>query len=156
MTPKKTFYTYENMHGDLLEIIRAIYEDCWRPDIILAIGRGGYIPGVYMSQWYDIPLHAYHYSLRDIERIDRFNPDLIEACKNKKVLIVDDICDMGSTFASIKSVLDQLDCDSKFACLIYNIGEENFEPDYWGKEINKKEESTWIVYPWENWHLPRS
>lgn len=148
---KKQIYTIENMKGDLLEIIRSMNEDNWSPDIILAIGRGGYIPGVYISHWLNKPLHAYHYSLRDLERRDRFNPDLIEACSNKKVLVIDDICDVGSTFASIKAVLDQLKAESRVSCLIYNIGEKNFEPNYWGTEINKVENPVWISYPWENW-----
>lgn len=151
----KTFYTYEDMHGDLLEIVRSMDEDNWKPNNILAIGRGGYIPGVYMSQWLNKPLHAYHYSLRDLGRQDKFNPDLIAATRDKKVLVIDDICDNGVTFASISDVLKgQLNSDAKFACLIYNLGENHFEPDYWGREINKREKSEWIVYPWEEWHRP--
>lgn len=147
----KRFYTNKDMVGDMLEIVRSMHADKWDPDLILAIGRGGYIPGVYLSQWMEKPLHAYHYSLRDLERKDRFNPDLIAACAEKKVLVVDDICDVGGTFDSIRKVMDQLKADARYACLIYNLGEKNFEPDYWGTEINKVENPEWIIYPWEDW-----
>jgi len=154
--PNKTYYTIEDMQGDLLEIIRLINEDGWVADNILAIGRGGYIPGVYLSQWLKKPLYTYHYSLRDMNRSDEFTHDLVTACTNKKILVIDDICDNGNTFKIINQLLDQLNCESKFACLIYNIGEKNFEPDYWGLEINKREKPEWIVYPWEEWHRSKS
>lgn len=147
----KINYTISNMEGDLLEIMRVMADDQWVPDVILGIGRGGYVPAVYISQWLNKPLHAYHYSIRDMERRDRFNPDLIDACSKKKVLVIDDICDVGNTFSSVKGVLNQLEADSRFACLIYNIGESNFQPDYWGTEINKIEAPCWVVYPWEEW-----
>ncbi len=152
---KKIYYTLEDMKGDLFEIIRLLNDDQFVPDAILAIGRGGYIPGVYMSQWLEKPLYAYHYSLRDQERKDKFNPDLIDACREKRVLVIDDICDEGRTFGSIKQALDQLNANSKFACLIYNIGSLNFKPDYWGTLINKTAQPAWVHYFWEEWWKTR-
>lgn len=148
---KKIFYTYNDMQGDLLEIIRSLNEENWVPNGILAIGRGGYIPGVYLSQWLELPLYTYHYSLRDLTRRDTFYTELVNVCAEQTILVIDDICDSGLTFEAIQNALNKIKCNAKFACLIDNIGNTVFEPDFWGREIDKEENPSWIVFPWEDW-----
>ena len=89
--------------------------------------------------------------------------------QRKKVLIVDDINDSGATINWIKSdwentikeqIPDNLDYvwdtvwnkSTKFAVLYNNIASEsNLDPDYSAEEINKIEDPSWIVFPWEEW-----
>lgn len=147
----KIHYSYDELRQDILVIIRNLEHAWWRPELILGIARGGLIPANYLSQWYDIPMFVYHYSLRDHKRIDAFDGTLAGAVMNKNVLIVDDICDSGKTMQAIELQIEHVDCSPKFACLHYNIGQDTFEPHFYSKEINKKEDPIWIVYPWEEW-----
>ena len=89
--------------------------------------------------------------------------------QRKKVLIVDDINDSGATINWIKSdwentIKEQIPDDidyvwdtvwnnsTKFAVLYNNIASEsNLDPDYSAEEINKFEDPSWIVFPWEEW-----
>jgi xanthine phosphoribosyltransferase len=57
------------------------------------------------------------------------------------LLIVDDIADTGHTIKRLKSVYDT----ATYATLDYNPSSV-VEPDFW---INTKQDSDWIVYPWE-------
>tara|TARA_B100000900_G_scaffold322922_1_gene282426 strand:- start:1951 stop:2547 length:597 start_codon:yes stop_codon:yes gene_type:complete len=81
--------------------------------------------------------------------------------RKKNILIIDDINDSGKTLNWIKE--DWLkSCmpndpdwqhvwhnNVRFACLIDN-GASNFgDLDYTALEINKEEDPTWIVFPWE-------
>jgi hypoxanthine phosphoribosyltransferase len=147
----KVLYSNNDMKGDLLSIIRQIQESNWAPDFILGIGRGGYVPAVYLSQWFSKPLVALHVSLRDMQRDEIISVDLKRDIYTKNVLIVDDICDSGETLALVDDKLADIQCNTKTAVLINNIGQDVFDPDFFGREINKTEKPCWIVYPWEEW-----
>ena len=89
--------------------------------------------------------------------------------QRKKVLIVDDINDSGATINWIKKdweniinnkVQDNVDYvwqsiwneTTKFAVLFNNIASESeINVDYGAEEINKIEDPSWIVFPWEEW-----
>jgi hypoxanthine phosphoribosyltransferase len=97
-------------------ICRDIAGSQWRPDYVVGITRGGLIPAVMISQWFNCRMETLNVSLRDHEghgpesnlwmaeeafgyhRTDlptkpESNPSL-----RKNILIVDDINDSGATF----------------------------------------------------------
>jgi len=82
--------------------------------------------------------------------------------KRKKILIVDDINDTGATFQWIKEDW-QSSCmprdpswnniwgsNVRFATIVNNLASP-FEINYTSIEINKAEEDTWVVFPYEEW-----
>mgnify|MGYP006276624299 CR=1 FL=1 len=81
----------------------------------------------------------------------------------KNILIVDDINDTGRTLAWIKqdwqgSCLPNdphwesiWNVNVRFAVLVNNAGSEFSDVDYVGLNIDKREDDTWVVFPWENW-----
>ena len=89
--------------------------------------------------------------------------------QRKKVLIVDDINDSGATINWIKAdwentiknkINDDIDYvwdsiwnnTTKFAVLYDNIASEaNLDVNYAAEEINKVDDPSWIVFPWEEW-----
>jgi hypoxanthine phosphoribosyltransferase len=81
--------------------------------------------------------------------------------RKKKILIIDDINDSGKTLNWIKNDW-QRGClpddpnwntvwghNVRFACLLDNQASEFHDIDYTAMEINKLENPTWIVFPWE-------
>jgi len=86
----------------------------------------------------------------------------IDARKN--ILVVDDINDSGETIKWIKQDW-QSSCMSseeyawmsiwdntvKFATIVNNESSDYKSVSYTGLEINKLEDPTWIVFPWEEW-----
>jgi hypoxanthine phosphoribosyltransferase len=85
------------------------------------------------------------------------NPEL-----RKKILIVDDINDTGATFNWIKEDWPSgcLPNDEswntiwgdnvRFATITENLSSNFGGVRYYAHEVNKGEESVWLVYPWEN------
>jgi len=82
--------------------------------------------------------------------------------KRKNILILDDINDTGATFNWIKQDW-QSSCmprdpswssiwgnNVRFATIVNNIASP-FEINYSSIEINKAEEDTWVVFPYEEW-----
>ncbi len=80
----------------------------YKPDVILAIARGGMTFGHFLAEALDMrdlySLNSIHYDeIKKLDYIKIFNiPDLSQ---KRKVLIVDDIVDSGETVAEVKKIL---------------------------------------------------
>ena len=148
MKQKKTYFTTKEMEKALLEIKEQIKKSSWIPDIILSVNRGGCVPGVYLSHMINVPHKVVDVQLRDNE--SEPNLMVLDSCINSfsNILIIDDINDTGATFNFIKNRIDEQDLSIFFAVLIDNIS-SNFKVDFRGKLINKSEDPSWIIFPWE-------
>lgn len=150
---KFNHYTNENLIKGINKLARQVTNDNFVPALVIGVLRGGVVPAVYLSHWFQSPMVAIEWSTRDNavgKQIDQKIFDTIS--KNKKVLLVDDICDSGLTLNEIvseikgKTKLDNI----RTAVLHYNSGQTIFKPDYYHLEINKEKDDRWIVYSWED------
>lgn len=176
----KIYYTWQQVEGAVLDIARQMSIDNWKPDYIVGITRGGLVPANLLSQYTGIKMHTLNVSLRDgnesesnlwmaEDAIGVVSPDERHIwgdhkhleCLKKKILIVDDINDQGSTINWIKNdwpagcfpdsdEWSQIWGDNvRFAVLTHNMSSNFKDPDYFVWEVNKSEEDCWLVYPWE-------
>lgn len=125
---KKQTINYDQFRGLVTEICRKISISEWKPDYIIGINRGGLLPAVMISHYFNIPMKTLMVSLRDggelvsdcgmaedalgYPKQETFVEDendigaVLEAASNllersapyKNILIVDDINDTGATF----------------------------------------------------------
>lgn len=159
---RKMFYQYTDMIGDIHRINRGISLSGWKPNYIMGITRGGLIPAIHMSHWWEVPLIVCNKTTRDNKIGNDNNNDWVKTVNNLingindiNILVVDDICDSGETFDVIKteilkeSHINDVQNYLRFASLIYNESGKEFVPDWYGTTINKMENPVWIVYPWE-------
>ena len=162
------------------KICREISTDPWTPDVVVGINRGGLVPGVMISHWFDVGHVPLTVSLRDhvdcesnlwlaemsfgYHRTDLPEPASSNPALRKNILIVDDINDSGATFNWIMNdwASGCLPNDPawteiwggnvKFAVLIDNLASEcERKMDFCGMEINKAENDVWVDFPWEDW-----
>jgi len=142
-------YSWNDFDNDVKTIIEKIEDSFWFPDYIVGVKRGGLIPAIKLSHYFDKPLIMMSCQLRD-----DFNNNvhLLEAEKisrNNKILIVDDICDSGSTFSKIIFEFYTKGHDSVKTCsLVYNT-EQPFVINYYGQSIDRSTNKSWILFPWE-------
>ena len=182
---KKHYYSWQDVEKYCTNIILQMYKDNWRPDYIVGITRGGNVPATILSNMLDIRCEALKVSLRDDkdghgsesncwmsedaygyytpETSGEFVPGGHSIDRQKKILIVDDINDTGSTFNWIMQDWES-GCmphhlevwekvwgnNVRFATLTENLASEFDKVSYTCHEINKAEEDVWLVYPWEN------
>ncbi len=162
---KKVHYTWKDIEHMINVINNLMFADNWRPDYIVGMTRGGLVPAVMMSNITGITMHALDVRFRDTD--DNYvgpesNSWMAEdAFAGKNILIVDDINDSGNTLNWIREDW-QAGCnpnDEKWnsvwgenvrvATLIDNAPSAFEWVDYTALEIDKREDPTWIVYPWE-------
>jgi len=161
---KKVYYSWKDVEGACLDIARQVIASQWRPDYIVGITRGGAIPAVMLSQFFNIPMRPLQVSLRDggdcVSDLGMAEDAFGHEEDPKNILIVDDINDQGSTIAWIKQDWPS-GCfpdhnqwtktwghNVRFATLTNNMASKE-TVDYSVWEVNKAEEDCWLVYPWE-------
>ena len=172
---KKIYYSWSEVEGLTLELIRQISRDGWQPDYVVGLTRGGLTPANLISQYLECPMETLKVSFRDgTEKEhncwmpeDAFgkysDPTDSKKYVHKNILVVDDINDSGATLNWImKDWQDAVQPTSplwdniwnnniRFAVLVNNEASEFKRIDYSAVEINKAEEPSWIVFPWEVW-----
>ena len=163
MNTNKKYYDYTHIHEWVQDIILKMYKDNWRPDYIVGLTRGGLIPAVIMSNMIDVPMETLKVSLRDSDMGPESNLWMAEdAFHGKNILIIDDINDTGATldwivkdwqsscFPDRSEWLTVWGNNVKFAVLVDNLSSKfSRKVDYSAAEINKADDPSWIVYPWE-------
>ena len=89
------------MRRDVNVLCREIILDKFDPQVIVGLSRGGLVPGVMMSHWFNKPFKPVQAALRDFVEWEDYLPRKTD----EKVLIVDDICDSGETFEKISEYI---------------------------------------------------
>ena len=143
---EKKYVPFQKVKQNLVDINSKINQTNWKPDIILSVNRGGCIPGVFLSHMRDLD-----HEVLSFKNIININNDIIKKIisNHSSILIIDDINDTGNTLAEIKKEFKSYIKYIKFAVLINNKS-SSFEVDYYGSEIDKNIDNSWIVFPWEN------
>lgn len=114
---KKLIIKDKEFKGIVSKMCRKIATDQWQPDYVVGITRGGLLPAVMISQYFNIPCNTLNVSLRDgiecesnlwmaedafgyVNKEDRVytEGDASSLDNRKNILIVDDINDSGATF----------------------------------------------------------
>ena len=162
---KKIHYTWQDIKHQTQEILRQLQSDAWRPDYVVGLTRGGLVPANLISQYLECPMECLKVSLRDGASQPESNLWMAEDAYNgKKILIVDDINDSGATLNWIKQDWPS-GCFSKdkrwkeiwgtnvrVAVLVDNESSASkLNIGYSAIDLNKAEEDSWIVFPWEDW-----
>jgi len=165
---KVTKLSNRDVQSMTMDVIRQITLSEYKPDYVVGITRGGLVPALLVSQYFNIPMNTLKVSLRDHVDTecntwmaeDAFGYDDIPG---RNILIFDDINDSGATLEWIKKDW-QSSClpdnnkwqtiwnqNVRFAVLVNNEASNFKDIDYATKLINKADEDCWIDFPWENW-----
>ncbi len=131
------------------KLAEAVHEDGYRPDMILAIARGGllvagaisYALGVKNTFTMNVEFYTGIDERLEMPMILPPVPDLIDFAETR-VLIADDVADTGATLALVKSF-----CEGKVAevrcAVLYEKPRSTVRCEYVWRTTD-----SWIVFPW--------
>ena len=131
-------------------LARGIIDSGFRPEIIVAIGRGGYVPARILSDFLgQMDLTSFkieHYRNIRREKAAWVRYPLTAEVAGRRVLLVDDVADSGETFAVALEHLNSLGAPAELrtAVLHYKTS-SHYLPDYYAKKVATWR---WIIYPW--------
>ena len=147
-------YTNKQFEYDINILVNKIKASGIGFEYIVALSRGGLIPGVVLSHKLGLRLVPISWSTRDHK--DRESNLWIpeDICNGHNILIVDDIIDSGGAIKSLLedwnlSTYSKLDYSRVFiASLIYNK-DQSIVPEFYSTEISRKNTPEWFEFWWE-------
>jgi hypoxanthine phosphoribosyltransferase len=145
-----TLVTWEEVYSLCREVGLKVRAAGAPIDMIVAIARGGYIPGRLLSDMLGVSdltslkIEHYHAAQKQREALVKYplNADI----NGRNVLLIDDVCDSGDTFAVAVEHLRRSGIPNSLhtaAMQLKTVSE--FVPDHYAGTIG---EWRWIIYPW--------
>ena len=137
---------WKEFDDSIIKLGNIINDDGFKPDIIIAIARGGWIPTRYLSDLLRTKnLGSIGLKYEDNERtklITYSKPTILEDCK--KILLVEDMLESGKSIKWADEYYSKQGYEVKTTCL-FIMKKTEFIPDFYVKTIDKK-----VSFPWEN------
>jgi len=150
--PTLYYIPYERFLDEVEALAQRIAADGWDPTFLVGIGRGGLVPGAYLSHRTGLPLLSVDHSSGE----HGFGDELLDKLAAKirdgaRILIVDDINDSGGTINYLRSAIEAKTGGPeglRVAVLIHNT-RSDARAEYRGSEIDRDVDKSWYVFPWE-------
>ena len=147
--PAREIMSWQDLGDGTRDLAELVYRDGYRPDIVLAIARGGLLVGGAVGYALGVKntftMNVEFYTGID-ERLDMPMllppvPDLVDFAE-QKVLIADDVADTGATLALVKDF-----CEGKVAevrcAVLYEKSRSTVSCEYVWRRTDD-----WIEFPW--------
>lgn len=142
--------TWSRFHALARRLARQVRDSGYRPDIIVAIGRGGYMPARILSDLLGLmdlaTFKIEHYTGPRISKAPVIRYPLTADVSGKRVLLVDDVSDSGDTFnVAIDHVRSRGEPVELRTAVLHHKTVSRYRPDYFATRVAKWR---WIIYPW--------
>ncbi len=127
-----------------------IMSSAFRPDVIVAIARGGFVPARLLCDFLDLfnleSIRITHYTAgAHMEKYARLSSPLCADVKGRNVLIVDDVSDTGDTLALALEHIKSFSPAATKIAVLHHKQVSALKPDFYALEIVTWR---WLTYPW--------
>ena len=155
----KHYLSADEYLRDTWRLAAAVKASGWKPDVLIALWRGGAPVGVAMHEYFKaagwavqhIPLKCASYTgigENKGEVIFTLGEEIFGMLRpGDKVLVVDDVFDTGKTAVAVRSRMAATGAEMKMACVYWKPtkNKTDMTPDYFVRDVG----DDWIVFPHE-------
>ena len=155
----KYYFSYRQIHKTVKNLADGILADGYDPDVIVAIGTGGFIPARILKTFIDRPIltvgiRYYDENNRPTDRPRKIQwiDEVEKKLTGRKILLVDEVDDTRTT---LEYCLNELLSHSPAETAVAVMHKKNKQKRgtipqavsryYVGREV----EDIWVVYPWD-------
>ncbi len=141
---------WQAMHGLCRRLAQRVRASGFRPEVVVAIARGGFVPSRLLCDFLDISelasMRVVHYRAGATrEREARLAAPLSLDVRGKRVLLVDDLVDTGETMVvAMEHLAGKGAAEVRSAVMQAKKG-ALFHPDFVARRIVRWR---WVIYPW--------
>ena len=159
MDENKFYVSYNSVHKLVKNLSNQLTDSGFDPDVIVAIGSGGFIPARIMKTFINRPIYAVGISYYGIDKKHKDHPTKIQwidevqsQLEGKKVLLIDEVDDTRATLAYCVGELLKFNPDEIAVLVLHNkVKDKDVE---FPVEIKRyfagmQIENVWIKYPWD-------
>jgi hypoxanthine phosphoribosyltransferase len=142
--------TWNQIYDMLLSQAEKIRQSGFKPDVIVGITRGGWIPARVLSDFLEINHLAavgveFYLGVAETRNEPVLTQRVSAGVEGKKALLVDDIADTGKSLQLAREHLRQQGATEVRIATVYRKSFSIIKPDYYEKETRR-----WVVFPWES------
>ncbi len=144
---------------DIWRLAADVVKAGWKPDILIALWRGGAPVGVAMHEFFKvagwnvqhIPLKCSSYSGigENPGSVEFTHGDIVFGMlrQGDRVLVVDDVFDTGKTAAAVRERIAAIGAEMRLACVYWKPlkNTTRLKPDYFTRDVGLD----WLVFPHE-------
>lgn len=155
--PEREVLTWEGFGDACRELARTILASGWKPDVVIAVARGGLNPGGTMAYALDVKAMGtlnveFYTGIGETLTEPVVLPPLMDTSDlpGKKVLVVDDVADTGKTLAKVVELFADLSTTPEAperpdvrSAVLYTKPRSIIAPDYSWRATD-----LWISFPW--------
>lgn len=144
--------SYDEVREMSLTLYHKVRRSGYRPDVNVAIGRGGLFILRSIQDFYEASRIRIPYLVAVVERysgLGRAGRVVIKyinakTVRGKRVLLIDDVADYGESLLAVKNYLLSRGAREVKTATIHLKPWSRVEPDYYVARTD-----AWIIYPWE-------
>ncbi len=132
-----------------LQLAKQIKTSAFRPDVVVAIGRGGYVPARLLCDYLDImaltsiKIELYSCSTKMQKALIKY--PLCSDISNQRVLLIDDVNDSGETLKLALAHLQSFQPGEIRTAVMHHKSTSLFPVDYYASKVISWR---WLIYPW--------
>ncbi|MEM0360013.1 MAG: phosphoribosyltransferase [Candidatus Diapherotrites archaeon] len=149
---KKIFISWKKFDSLCRQLAKQVEKE-FKPELIVAISRGGLVPAQIISHCIKnselYVIKADYYKDDTAKKDMKWNTEplitqkLDRQVEGKKILVVDEVTDSGATALMVKKYIDSLKPGEARYLTVHWKPWSKFKPHYFAEEADG-----WIVYPW--------
>lgn len=152
-------FSYNEIHKTVQDLAWRVADSGYRPEVIVAIGSGGYIPARIIKTFLGLPIYTVGISLYLEDHTTLPNPKKIQwideveqKLQGRRILLVDEVDDSRTTLEYCIRELLAHDPAAMAVAVLHNKNKTKRGvipaevEHYWvGREL----EDIWVKYPWD-------
>ncbi|MEM2098696.1 MAG: phosphoribosyltransferase [Candidatus Bathyarchaeia archaeon] len=147
--------TWRQLYSMLLSQTKKIRKSNFKPDITIALSRGGWIPARVLADLLETSLGSvsieFYIGISETRKAPILKQGSSVDVAGKKVLLVDDVVDSGESLKLAKSHLEHAGATEVRTVTLFTKPWSSVKPDYYSAETTR-----WVVFPWETKETIRS
>jgi hypoxanthine phosphoribosyltransferase len=142
--------SWRDVYNLTLQLSEKIVASGFKPDVIVGIARGGWIPArilsdvLYMDTLQNIRIE-YYTDVGAKGKEPRITQPLTGSMESKNVLLIDEVADTGDTLHHAIEHVKGLGARKVCSAVLHYKPQSCVIPDYYMVKT-----TSWTVYPWEN------
>ena len=142
--------SWDRFYGLSRDLALNLHDASYRPDVIVAISRGGCIPARILCDYLDVfdldVIKVEHYHGVNMQKQARLRYPLSAQITGRHVLLVDDVSDTGDSFRLAAKHLRSKGKPAELKTVaLHHKTVSSFTPDFYAELV---EQWRWIIYPW--------
>lgn len=123
--------------------------------VIVGVHRGGLIPAVMLSHYFEAPMESIKWQTRDQDKeadVETLHRAMYRCKDTEVVLIVDEIADSGKTLNDIQKQVEEFNSRCTYPVSVYYaviVQKTACRVDMPIISVNLLDSSDWVHFPWE-------